>query len=79
MPDKKPKDPLEILAWKNSLAIMANDAITKLVSDSIKRGLIKDEKELTVTSLRHKDFGKNGLGHILVLPKGYGRDLYTHK
>ena len=37
MPDKKPKDPLEILAWKNSLANMANDAISNLVSDSIKQ------------------------------------------
>ena len=66
------------LAWKNSLENMANDAISNLVSDSIKRGLIKDEKEPTVTSLRHKEFGKNVLGHTLFLPKGYGRYLYTH-
>ena len=76
MPDMKPKNPLEILSWKNSLENMANDAISKLVSASIKNGLIKDEKDLTVTSLRNKEFGKNMLGHTLLLPKGYGRDLY---
>ena len=76
MPDKKPKNPLEILAWKNSLENMANDAISKLVLASIKNGLVKDEKDLTVTSLRNKDFGKSVLGHTLLLPKGYGRDLY---
>ena len=59
MPDMKPKDPFEILSWKKYLENMANDAITKLVSASIKNGLIKDEKELTVTSLRNKYSGKN--------------------
>ena len=29
---------------------MANDAVTKLVLASIKKGLIKNEKDLTVTS-----------------------------
>ena len=27
MPDKKPEDPTEILAWKNSIELMANEAI----------------------------------------------------
>ena len=76
MPDIKPKNPLEILTWKNSLENMANDAISKLVSASIKNGLIKDEKDLTVTSLRNKEFGKNMLGHTILLPKVYGRDLH---
>ena len=58
MPDMKPKDPTEILSWKNSLEKMANDAITKLVFTSIKKGLIEDEKDLTVTFVRNKDFGK---------------------
>ena len=31
MPDKKPEDPTNILAWKNSLEIMTNDAINKLL------------------------------------------------
>ena len=76
IPDKNPQNPLEILAWKNSLENMANDAIFKLVSEFKNKGLIKDEKDLTVTSLRNKEFGKNVLGHTLFLPKSYGRDLY---
>ena len=36
MPDMKPKNPLEILSWKNSLENMANDAFSILVSESIK-------------------------------------------
>ena len=80
MPDTKPKNPFEILSWKNSLENMANDAISKLVSASIKNGLIKDERELTLTYLRNKDFGKSVLCHTLLLPKGYGREnfIYTH-
>ena len=75
IPDMKPKYPTEKNHGK-----MANDAITRLVSASIKKGLIKDEKELTVTSLRNKDFGKNLLGDTLLLPKGYGREhlINTH-
>ena len=63
---------------EKSLENMANDAITKLVSESIKNGLIKYEKELTVTSLRKKDFGKSVLGHTLLLPKGYGRENFIN-
>ena len=58
---------------EKSLETMTNDAITKLVLASIKKGLIKDEKDLTVTSLRNKYFGKQLLGDTLLLPKGYGR------
>ena len=36
MPDMKPKDPFEIMSCKTSIENMANDAITKLVSASIK-------------------------------------------
>ena len=36
MPDMKPKEPLQILSWKQYLENMDNDAITKLVSASIK-------------------------------------------
>ena len=57
---------------------MANDAITKLVSASIKNCLIKDEKDLIVTSLRNKYFGKSLLGHTLFLPKGYGRENFIN-
>ena len=54
MPDKKPEDPTEILAWKNSVELMANEAINKFLSASIEKGLINNEKELTVTFVRDK-------------------------
>ena len=78
MPDKKPKDPTDIFSLKNSLENMANDAITKLVLASIKKGLIEDEKDLTVTFVRNKDFGKYLLGDTLLLPKGYGREHFIN-
>ena len=59
MPDKKTEIPTEILSWKKSLEIMAKDAINKLLLASIKKGLIKNEKDLTMTFVRNKDFGKN--------------------
>ena len=52
MPDKKPEDPTEILAWKVSLTLMANKAIDKLLMKSIEKGMINDEKELTMTLVR---------------------------
>ena len=70
MPDMKPKDSTEILSCKNSLEKMANDAITKLVSESIKKVLIEDEKELTMTSLRNKDFGKKCVRSHTLIAKG---------
>ena len=58
MPDKKTENPTEILSWKNSLEIMANDAINKLLLASIEKVLKKNEKELTVTFVRSIKFGK---------------------
>ena len=58
MPDKKPEDPTDILSCKVSLPIMANKAINKLLTTSIKKGLINNEKHLTMTFLRDKIVGK---------------------
>ena len=49
MPDKKPEDPTYILAWRNSLQLMANKAINQLLATSMVKGLINNEKELTMT------------------------------
>ena len=54
MPDKKLEDPIDILAWKNSLKLMANEAINKLHSSSMEKVLINNEKELTVNFERDK-------------------------
>ena len=58
IPDNKPEDPTDIFPWKNSLKIMANDAINKLLLVSIEKGLINNEKELTVTFVRGKSLEK---------------------
>ena len=71
MPDNKPEDSTELLSCKNSLEIMANDAINKLLSASMEKDLIKNEKELTVTFVRGKKFGKYLFGDTLLLPDGY--------
>ena len=57
---------------------MANDAITKLVLASIKKGLIEDEKDLTVTFVRNKDFEEKLLGDTLLLPEGYRREHFIN-
>ena len=44
MPDKKPEDPTDILAWKKSLEIMANEAIKKKISASMEKGSDKQRK-----------------------------------
>ena len=58
MPDKKPEYPIEILAWKNSIELMANEAINKSLSALMKKGLTNNEKELTVTFVRGKSLEK---------------------
>ena len=55
-----------------------HDAITKLVLASIKKGLIEDEKDLTVTFVRNNDFGKSLLGDTLLFPNGYGREHFIN-
>ena len=58
---------------ENSLKIMANETINKLLSASMEKFLIKNEKELTVTFVRDNTFGKKLFGDTLLLPDGYGK------
>ena len=58
MSDNKPDDPTEILAWKNSLELMDNQKTNKLLSKSMEKGLIKNEKELSMTFVSDKIAGK---------------------
>ena len=44
MPSEKPENPADILAWKNSLKLMANEAINKFLSGSMEKGLINNKK-----------------------------------
>ena len=78
MPDKKPEEPTDIFSCKNSLKNMANDAINKLLLASIKKGLIKNEKCLTVTFVRNKYFGKHLFGGTLLLPDSYGKENFIN-
>ena len=52
---------------------MANEAINKLLSASMEKGLTNNERELTVTFVRGKIVGKNMFGDTLLLPDGYGK------
>ena len=58
---------------EKSIEIMANDAINKLILASTKKGLINNEKELTVTLVRNKKSGKHLFGDTLLFPDGYGK------
>ena len=78
IPDKKPEYPTDIFSWKNSLENMANEAITRFVLASIKKGLIENEKDLTVTFVRNKYFGNKMLVDTLLLPDGYGKEHFTN-
>ena len=78
MPDKKPEYPTEIWAWKKYLELMANEAINKLLSASMEKGLINNEKELTVTFVRDKIVRKNMFGDTLLLPDGYGKEEFIN-
>ena len=51
IPDKKTEEPTEILARKVSLPLMSNNEINQLLTISIEKVLIKNEKELTMTFL----------------------------
>ena len=58
MPNKKPDDPDEILAWKVYLPLMSNKSINQLLTISIGKGLINNEKELTMSFVRDTFVGK---------------------
>ena len=60
---------------EKSLENMANDAITKLVLASIKKGLIEDEKDLIVIFVRNKDFGNKLLGDTLYCLRVMGENI----
>ena len=72
MPDKKPEDPTEILAWKVSLPLISNKVIDKLFPRSIDKGLINNKKELTMTFVRDIIVRKITFGDVLLLPDVYG-------
>ena len=78
IPDKKPEDPTYILAWKHSLKLMDNEAINKLLSVSMEKGLINNEKEIIVTFVRGENFGKNMFGDTLLFPNGYGKEEFIN-
>ena len=72
IPNKKPEVPTEILALKVSLQFMANKAINQLLTTSIEKGLIKHEKELTMTFVR-ENLWENMFGDALSFPDFYGK------
>ena len=61
-----------------SLENMANDAINTMVLVSIKKGLIENEKDLTVNFARNKYFEIFLLGDTLLLLDGYGKEHFIN-
>ena len=57
---------------------MANEAINKLLSASMDKGLIKNEKELSMTFVRDKIVLKNMFGDTLLFPDGYGKEEFIN-
>ena len=55
----KPEDPTEVLAWEFSLPLMANKPVDQLLTISIDKGLINNEKELPMTFVRDLIVGKD--------------------
>ena len=57
---------------------MANEAINKLFSASMEKGLINNEKELAATFVRVKSVGKNMFGDTFLLLDGYGKEEFIN-
>ena len=58
IPNKKPEDPTDILAWKVSISLMSNKKIDQFITRSIEKGLINNDKELTMNFVRYIIVGK---------------------
>ena len=71
MLDKKPEDTTNILAWKVSPPIMANNEGIILIHISIENNLIKKENNLTMNFVRIHIFSKTAFGDVLSLPGNY--------
>ena len=52
IPNNKPEDPTDILAWKVSIPLMDNKEIYQLNTTPIEKGLINNKKDLTITFVR---------------------------
>ena len=59
MPNKKPEDPTKILARKVSLPLIANKETDQLLTRSIEKVMIKNERELTMNCFGNIIFEKN--------------------
>ena len=57
---------------------MANEAINKLLSASMDKGLIKNEKELTTNFVRDKIVRNNVLGDTLLFSDCYGKEEFIN-
>ena len=57
---------------------MANEAINKLLLESMEKGLINNKKELTVTFVRGNIVGKNTFGDTILLLDYYGKEEFIN-
>ena len=78
MLDKKPEDPTEILAWKNSLELMANEAINKLISASMEKGSGKQRKGAYYDFCEGIKNLKIFFGDTILFPDGYRKEDFIN-
>ena len=63
-----------MLSCKVSLPLMDNKVIYQLLTRSIDKGMIINEKELTMTFVRDIIVGENTFGDVLSFPDSYGKN-----
>ena len=63
IPNKKQEGATDILAWKVSIILMANKEIDQLLTISIEKGLINNEKGITMTYVMHIIVEKRSVTH----------------
>ena len=77
MTNKNSEDPTYIFSWKVSLPLTAHKVIEQLLTISIDKDLIKNEKELTIYFVRDIIVEKY-FGDALSFTDGYGKEDFMN-
>ena len=66
------------MAWKVSLPVMSKKAIYELLTISIEKGLVYNEKELIMYFVKKYNCWKNTFGEALSFTDGYGKEEFIN-
>ena len=78
IPNKKSEEPTDILEWKVSLSLTYKNASDQLLTIAIEKGLMNNEKELTMNFGRDIIVGRNMFGDALSFMDGYGKEGFIN-